>query len=446
MQEPFQNDSESQANGQASAPSRFVRWLLRVLALAGLGLSVYLAYLSFKAGAVGCGADGCDEVIHTSWGKVLNVPIGIPAAAMYLAALLATLWLTPNTTLAKLHGAWSVLVIVAIVAIGGAVWFTWLQRYEIGAFCLFCMATHAVGFGFAAVVFAAGPLPWSGRTRSGNDHALRLGWPESLVLLSVGVLGVTSMVMLQRFFPSDTLVVERGNAGNAIADANLKPGQILLNVPSGAIVFEPAEYPMIGTAQAEHTLLVLFDFTCPHCRLMHGQMQRTVARYDNKLAFVLLPMPLDGSCNPIITHTEPRHENGCEYARLSIATWLAKPAAYDQLVSYMMEGDAPPTVKAAREKAAELVGGDELANALADEEVGKQLERNIKLYEITRGGPLPKVIGDSLLIFGRPSTEQEFFELLETELNLQPIDSDDSAVRESSVRNSAQSHRLKPAA
>lgn len=392
---------------------------MRLLALAGLGLSIYLAYVSFQAGAVGCGAGGCDQVIHTSWGKILNIPIGVPAAVMYLIALIATLGLGGSST--KL--AWCVLAVIGVLAVGAAAWFTFLQRVEIGVFCPFCMAAHGVGIAFALVVFASGPWPWALGKAGKHTSDAGFGWSYSLVLVAIGLFGVASMAGVQRFFPSDTMQVERTTGSSNIPiQGGLKPGQVVFNVGGGAIVFEPAKYPIKGAVDAEHMLITLFDFTCPHCRNMHAQSDKVTARYGKQVAFVMLPMPLDSQCNRLMTQTDDRHKGACDYARLSIAVWLAKPEAWHPFADYVMEGDTPPSVEDARAKAAELIGEEELAEAMVDERVDNQLNRNITLYEVTRAGPLPKIIGDSLLIFGRPGSDEEFYRVIETELNLTPQD------------------------
>ena len=38
------------------------------------------------------------------------------------------------------------------------------------------------------------------------------------------------------------------------------------------IVLESGEFPVLGPPDAPHLVVVLADYTCPHCRKLHGML------------------------------------------------------------------------------------------------------------------------------------------------------------------------------
>jgi uncharacterized membrane protein len=121
--------------------------MLELLFIAGLNLvamliSLALLRIGLKGRPIpGCGAQsGCDVVQKSRWARLGPVPVAALGTGLYL--LLAI------TALARLImplglTAW-VLVVGALFAGGGALWFTLLQLLVIHRFCKLCMFIHGL--------------------------------------------------------------------------------------------------------------------------------------------------------------------------------------------------------------------------------------------------------------------------------------------------------------
>ena len=71
-----------------------IHWCLRILAVAGLAISLYLLILKLTGRisyVVGCGeGSGCANVLGSRWSQFFHVPVTAFAAAMYATLLVAT--------------------------------------------------------------------------------------------------------------------------------------------------------------------------------------------------------------------------------------------------------------------------------------------------------------------------------------------------------------------
>ena len=72
---------------------------VRLLFVAAMGISAYLAWLSLTGGqAVGCGPDsGCDQVLHSRWAYWFGLPVSMLALGIYSLILGASFRLTAET-------------------------------------------------------------------------------------------------------------------------------------------------------------------------------------------------------------------------------------------------------------------------------------------------------------------------------------------------------------
>ena len=137
---------------------------------------------------------------------------------------------------------------------------------------------------------------------------------------------------------------------------------------------------MMGSPSASNVIVCLFDYTCPHCRALHPVLSETQRRCGNQLGVVCLPMPISTNCNPLLPahiHSVP---NACDYARLGLAVWRAKPEAYRQFDDWMFAPDQPAPLDQTRQYAAQLVGADRLQAAFADPWVEAQIVTDCRLH------------------------------------------------------------------
>ena len=137
------------------------RWVLTGLSALALALSAYLGWHYLVGGSViGCGGGSpCDQVLNSRWSTVGGVlPVSGLAAGAYLAMLAASLFIGPATAAPVRRLAWRAMLVLVGAAAGSAVWFTIVQKWVIGAFCPYCMATHITGLLLAALVIWRAPM------------------------------------------------------------------------------------------------------------------------------------------------------------------------------------------------------------------------------------------------------------------------------------------------
>jgi hypothetical protein len=170
--------------------------------------------------------------------------------------------------------------------------------------------------------------------------------------------------------------------------------------------------------------LVMFDYTCPHCRSLHGYLREAIARYGDALAVVLAPVPLDKDCNRVIERTQPLHEHACKYARLAMAVWVTDPKAFTTFDDWLSNAITLPSPENARSFAARLIGKDSLDQAMKKPMVDERIQESVSLYDFVGRGPIPKIITENNQIIESPSDRPSFFEALENTLHIKPIGTD----------------------
>ncbi|REJ97215.1 MAG: hypothetical protein DWQ34_02510, partial [Planctomycetota bacterium] len=285
-------------------------WSVRVLAVLGLIIGVYLTSVSFSQSGLplGCGSgSGCDEVLRSRWSNLFGVPVGAPAVLVYLAIIVCSVLVTrPAGSAARRCGRFGLIALATLVALS-AVWFIGLQLLVLRATCPWCMAEHAVGLLTAAASF------WLAMTQSANVpvHEPDAAQPRGFGMpVLAGGLIAAAFILLQVSFSTSTTTVARLPAGE---NSDTGPGpDRWVSVLNGELQLDVHELPTLGSPDAPLLLVLLYDYCCPHCRATHGYLQDGLDRYPDQYGVVLLPMPLDAECNPHVVETEPRFEEACE--------------------------------------------------------------------------------------------------------------------------------------
>ena len=393
--------------------------LARVFLFAALVVSVYLGWVSFGGSAVaGCGPESnCDKVLGSRWSTWFGIPVSVPAFFLYALMLAALLRLTPKASPQQHRQAWSLLVPAAWVVIGAVAWFVALQLFVIKAVCPFCMAAHACGLAAAAILLHVAPVheppekPWQ---REKDVYVVPKNARLSALL---GLAAVGLLIAGQTFYrPADVKVTSIG--GGTLQQT---PAARIFKIDQGHLEFNMNEGPLIGAPSATHAIVSLFDYTCHYCRDIHHELKATQQRFSNQLAIVSLPMPFDSTCNHTIIKTQPAHVNACEYARLGLAVWFANRRVHERFDDWLFEPEHPPELAIVRQRAAELVGVEQLQAALTNKLVDDYLQLGINIfatnYHRQRQGSLPQVLVGTNVIAGR-NVMPELLSRLETQFGL----------------------------
>ncbi len=324
------------------------RWILTGLNTFALVLSIILSWHFLAGGPMaGCGGGSpCDQVLNSRWSVLAGIiPISGLAVGVYLALLVAGLFIGPATDPQVRRLAWRLMLILAGSVAGSAIWFTILQKWFIGAFCPYCMTTHITGILLAVLVI------WRAIRAS---HIIRPLPAMGLVLIGLVIAGSLAAFQIG-FTPS----------------AVYNDGMSQKKMPA----IDYHSVPMVGSPDAPYIVTLLFDYQCSHCQKLHFMLEEAISRYGGKLAFVLCPAPLNTRCNPYVPADPDAFKNSCELARIGLAVWVARREAFSDFESWMFtfeSGDSwrPRNLEKARAKAVELVGQAKFDAALSDAWIG----------------------------------------------------------------------------
>ena len=456
MSENITTNSSSFLN-QRRTPA-WLAWVraLLLVAIAGAG---YLAWASLHNGPVaGCGSEsGCDRVLHSRWAYWLDIPVSVPALLVYLALLGATVLLQKRPGPDDERGSWAAIITLSVIVAGAALWFVGLQVFVIKAFCKFCMTAHACGFTAAVLCLRHIPLAHDPTTPMWASGSGKRGVPRAALALlaSIGMAGAVVLAGGQLLVQKKLNVVKdlrpqaRKVATSGAASAGAKETNYLalaaalaaqtpqppsphprlvaprlLSLYSNSFVLKLDQLPLMGSPDASNLVVSLFDYTCPHCRSLHPILLETQRQFSNRLGIVCLPMPISTNCNPFLPARVHSVSNACEFARLGLAVWRAKPAAHRQFDDWMFTGDRPPSLDEAKAYAAQLVGGDKLQSAFGDPWLEEQILADCRLHSTnwaTSGSAaLPQLVMGDVISSGPLNSVEHLMILLNRYLGLLP--------------------------
>lgn len=289
-----------------------------------------------------------------------------------------------------------------------AVYFIGVQWLILGKWCVWCTAVHGCGL----IVWL---LIWWQLWSHGQFLARTIS-----VLVSGSLLTGYSMILSEipeggfQITPAPTLSQPATNQLEIDPSRRLWGGRISLTVE---------QYPHVGPSDAAHVWLYVYDYTCPHCRVLHEQIKTVRETYGEQMVIVLLPLPMESACNELILEDDAIHQGACELAKLSLLIWRESPQEYEAFHDWLMTGMVPPLLSVVRERAQVLVGDAKLTERslearLAEPWLNDMITRAIGLYRVTERGALPKLIGTQSMIAGRPGTAEELRKVMAEEMRI----------------------------
>ena len=184
----------------------------------------------------------------------------------------------------------------------------------------------------------------------------------------------------------------------------------------GKFKIDVYRHGLMGSPQAEHVIVELVDYTCKDCRRLHQHFKQVRKRYNDRLAIVVLPVPLETSCNPHLQRTHPSHVGACKYARLALAVLDVDDKAFVEFHDWLMESPYPPSLQDAKSKATQLVDADQLELAIIGERVSKRLRAHVRLFR--RIGRFPAMIVRDHVVVGVPASAADLNRVIEKRLGI----------------------------
>jgi len=301
--------------------------LVASAALPAAVLSAWMLRRARGAGLPGCGAGSpCDAVMQSRWSRWGPAPVTLPGTLVYLLAFSAAVIATATTSQTCLITEAGLVALAPLIA-GAALWFMALQGLVIRRFCIYCTATHLLGVTLAGLVLT------DKQTLQAAGVLLIPIW----LLALPSIIGLAALIGGQVFLKPKQYAVTLARpvqepptlslpapvrapaafTGAALPQAR-KPADGTISLLSGQIVLPADAGPILGLAPASRTLVFLFDYTCDVCHHLHDLLTELIARHPGDLAVMLLPVPSDPTCNPLITKRWTVHAGACAYARLAL--------------------------------------------------------------------------------------------------------------------------------
>lgn len=118
--------------------------VLALLAIAGLGVSSYLAYTHWADASVACGGLGnCSTVNESEYAEMAGIPVALLGIVFYSAlavVALAWLWWRPFGLEWPVLGFWG-------MSVGGTLfsaYLTYIELFVLEAICVYCVASASI--------------------------------------------------------------------------------------------------------------------------------------------------------------------------------------------------------------------------------------------------------------------------------------------------------------
>jgi uncharacterized membrane protein len=149
-------------------PAPWMQIATFVLALAGLGVSIYLTIAHFTESALaGCSESGlvnCTKVTTSPQSYVFGIPVAVLGLAFFVFAVVI---MSPWAWRASRREIHLVRLASLVVGIGFVLYLIYAELFIIGSICLYCTSVHAITFvlfvltAFAAAAWGLKPgAPW----------------------------------------------------------------------------------------------------------------------------------------------------------------------------------------------------------------------------------------------------------------------------------------------
>jgi len=353
-------------------------------------------------------------VLTSQWSAVFGIPVSAPAALLYAAVFIASFFIG-TLNLGKVRRlAWGILFVAAVTIACSAMWFIAVQAFILKAFCIWCMTDHVIGLLLAGLILWKDPFV---KPSVGSQEPIATQLRRVIVLTTIGTLLTLTLVVTQFVAPYRGPAILRLEPGK---NADTGPGpDRRIAVIDGNLQLIVSDEAVLGSPDANTLVVVMFDYCCPHCRRTHEFLLHALDHYPGQLGIVCLPLPLDADCNTTIEKTEPRFEHACDLARLALAVRKVDAAVFAEYDQWLFAPEIPPDPQEARAKAEQMVDPNALTDALKAEEIDSAIARHVKAYEQSGAERIPLIMSPGFAsIVGRPDSEEQLFEMFETDLLL----------------------------
>ncbi|HEX2747183.1 MAG TPA: vitamin K epoxide reductase family protein [Verrucomicrobiales bacterium] len=401
---------------------------MRVLSLSALSVCLYLFRLKMTGGitsVAGCGGEGgCAEVMGGPWSEWFHIPVTLGAAGIHLGVLLLTL---PSVQFALGRTGDQLLAAAGVILAAAAAYFLIILYFVQKGSCPWCLSLHITGFTVAVILLTDAVSKQRSGGRGIMEAATLTGFMAMCVLSAGQVWGPK---------PETHLITSQPPSNSPVVPASVAtpgaPRVVTFADASLNLKFDTATLPLLGPPEAPVVLVEFFDYTCPSCRDLAGDLKSLKNKWPDSVAVIVLPTPINRMCNPYVKAEVHDHPGACELANLSLTVWRAKPSAFPAFHDYLLSLPLPITqdkIDAARRKALEVAGEAPLNAAKEDPWIAQRLNDNFAVFrELTKETPItpgkvaikmPKLLlPPGSVMHGTARTTEIFVQTMEKQFNL----------------------------
>ena len=268
-----------------SATPQRARILATLLLLVPIAISGYLLVQTWlDAPIAGCSEEAsCQLVLTSKWAFIAGVPVSLLGLLSYgsLVAISIVQMKRPSHTLCRLEFANALLIILA------AAWFSFVQISLLHAFCPWCCCAHILAV-IASFILIRFQLQERSKIPSTRPALLR---PETLTPLCL-VLGLI-------LFQSSANPPEHYRTSQLPSNAQVTTLNQKISVYDGKFTIDPSQFPHMGSPTAKQSMIILTDYTCPHCRSLYHTLDELVQQQGGDISVVLLPAYRDPAAKEV---------------------------------------------------------------------------------------------------------------------------------------------------
>ena len=328
----------------------------------------------------------------------------------------------------------------AFVVLAAALWFIGLQAVIVKSWCKWCMAAHVLGAAGSICVLAAAPFV----IRSKQSDPVLFGVAQRAWPALLGMLGLIPLVVGQYLSSAPTATVVVANEPTTQIETPTLPTEVSSDTTNASPTepeqgtpeaestriftlhdryrFNLYDVPLIGNPEAPHVMVSIFDYTCSHCRNMHERLNRVQNLYSNELAIVVMPMPLDVNCNPLLSKTGPDHVNACDYAKIALAVFKEKEERFHEFENWFFETEKPRPLEQVYALAEDWTEAEDFEAVINHPGVEAWVNLSIQVFQLnyqkSQQRILPMLMAGPAISAGEIKTDKELLDFLVDNLGL----------------------------
>jgi len=338
-------------------------WPVVGLVIAGLLNSLYLAVshhrvytdIGYKSFCAISRAINCDTVSQSHYSIFLGMPVPVWGIIGYTLLLLFLLPAVSKESEKK--QIWSLVFWLSLAFSAYSVVLALISSYLIGSYCIMCIVSYGVNL---ALLFYA----WIIRRRfstagllADTREGIRFLWKHRVKTSLVAAIFFAAVGTTWIVFP---------------VYWHYQPPPVAANIPRGITA---AGHPWIGAQNPVLEIIEYSDYQCFQCKKMHLFLRRLETEYPDRIRIVHHNYPMDHRFNPIVK--VPFHRGSGKMALMAV--YAASKNKFWELNDHLY-GLAGHQQKVEIKELAQTVGmkPEELAGALYDRSIRRQLQRDIR--------------------------------------------------------------------